>query len=131
MPMKPISLKRLAPSMRISGDTVLMSINDLRKMVQLIAERIAVDESWYLSQYKDVATAVQKGAIPSAAAHYRTTGFNEGRLPVPPEIDDRWYLKTYPDVAKAIQMGQVPSAKEHFIVAGFREGRLPAPSSND
>jgi hypothetical protein len=90
-----------------------------------ILERIEVDEEWYLSKYPDVLTALEDGAVPSAAAHYVRHGYFENRMPYPIEVDEEWYLEQYPDVRTAIERNTFASAQAHFDIAGFAEGRLP------
>lgn len=73
-----------------------------------------VDQPWYFEMYPDVAAA----GI-SAADHYMSTGWAEGRNPCP-LFDTEWYFKNYPDVELA---GANPLW--HFAKIGWREGRNP------
>ena len=87
---------------------------------------VAVDERWYLTQYPDIAEAVQAGSVQSARQHFVHNGFFEGRLPYHMEVDEAWYLAEYPEVAEAIAEGIFESAQQHFNVHGYKEGRLPS-----
>jgi len=46
-----------------------------------------VDERWYLKTYPDVASAVNRGEIPSASEHFEVVGAIEGRAPSPEYLD--------------------------------------------
>jgi hypothetical protein len=83
----------------------------------------AVDETWYLSRYPDVAQAIKQGVFTSAAHHFAASGLAEGRMPFPVELDETDYLARHADVAKAVAAGKLRSAAEHFYTAGFVEGR--------
>jgi len=83
------------------------------------------DEDWYLSAYPDVREAVDGGDFASGWAHFRTTGYLEGRFGHQPTVDAEWYLSMYPDIAEAMLEGKVTSALDHFVEFGYKEGRLP------
>ena len=93
----------------------------------LIISRIHFDENWYLSKYRDVREAIDKGVVASARHHYSRFGYYEHRLPYKIDIDKIWYLQTYPDVQTAVERKHYTSGQAHFEAAGFREGRLPYP----
>lgn len=82
------------------------------------------EESWYLSNYSDLASAIPSKDFPSGFAHFRAIGYLEGRLPIKPEVDTTWYMTNYPDVAAAILQGTFESANQHFMLSGYKEGRL-------
>jgi hypothetical protein len=44
-----------------------------------------VDEAWYLRTYPDVADGIKRGDHVSAADHFITNGYREGRQPIEPE----------------------------------------------
>ena len=83
------------------------------------------DESFYLAINTDIRDAIRNDVIKSAADHYYTTGYFEGRLPRKLVVDEKFYLAENPDVVDAIRKGVIKNAQEHFEYAGFREGRLP------
>jgi hypothetical protein len=90
--------------------------------------RIYFDETWYLTRYRDIREAVEKGVVADARHHYVRFGFYEHRLPYKIDIDAAWYLETYPDVKTAVEKRHYTSGQAHFEAAGFREGRLPYPN---
>ncbi len=95
------------------------------------------DADFYLRTYPDVATAIGKGEVPSAFAHYVQAGRGEGRLthqepgddmvPLLPErFDESWYLSANPDVRDAVVGGHIQSGLQHYRTWGRREGRQPS-----
>jgi hypothetical protein len=112
-----------------SDDGALIAVPEIkfREMLDLLLERVEVDEDWYRAAYSDVDLAVQAGTLSSGRLHYLRAGYFENRLPRRIEVDEAWYLATYPDVARAIANGAVTSAAAHFVRDGYLEGRLPHP----
>jgi hypothetical protein len=47
----------------------------------------AVDESWYRSNYTDIAAAVRRGDIPSGSEHFATIGAEEFRAPASAHVE--------------------------------------------
>lgn len=86
------------------------------------------DEAWYLATNPDVADAIQRGFLNSAAEHFIWFGCHEGRMPREIIVDEQYYLEVYDDVRKAIQAGEIRSAQHHFEARGYWEGRKSAPS---
>jgi hypothetical protein len=133
MPLPP-SVQRLLPSLAIDGGfapgaKVTLSFPDFQALVRRALADVEVDETWYRSQYPDVADGIARGDTPSAIEHYRAFGWLEGRLPIDPKVDEIWYRANNPDVAAGIRDGAVTDAREHFIQFGYREGRAPAPAT--
>jgi hypothetical protein len=89
------------------------------------------DEDNYLHANPDLVGAFPSSAFPDAHAHFISTGYYEGRAPVPMAVDEDWYLATYPDVAQAVALGVLINANERFSRDGSREGRLPADAEID
>lgn len=83
----------------------------------LVRER-PVDERFYVSIYGELPTGM------TAAYHYITLGWKEGRDPNP-WFSTREYLECHPDVAGA---GDVPIS--HYIKSGWREKRKLSPSAH-
>ena len=92
------------------------------KILKYYAED-AVDETWYLARYSDVAAARMNPNF-----HFTEHGRNELRFPnsfaekigaVSTYVDFEWYLKEYPDVAAAGM-----DAQTHFRCYGRGEGRF-------
>ncbi|MCC7260586.1 MAG: cadherin repeat domain-containing protein, partial [Alphaproteobacteria bacterium] len=83
------------------------------------------DTQFYLSANPDVAQMIEDGVIASAAEHFITIGFGEGRSPSS-FFDVHFYLTANPDVAAAVEAGQT-SAFEHFLDHGGSELRAPSP----
>ncbi len=103
----------------------------LRKLLTTLAAAMPFDETFYLSNYPDVAEAHASGAIEDLRTHFVEVGFFEGRIGSRPEVDEAYYTTTYPDVAQAILRGDVPSGTEHYMRAGIAEGRVPNPALLD
>ena len=82
-----------------------------------MANSIAFDEQFYLTQNPDVAAAVSKGLFASGQEHYNEFGRYEQRDPNA-YFDTSFYLGEYPDVAAS---GINPF--QHFLQAGAAEGR--------
>jgi hypothetical protein len=102
-----------------------MAHQDFIDLVKLMLRVVPINESWYLSQYPDVARAVKQGVYKSAKHHFVEEGYFEGRAPYEFAVDEDWYRRAYPDIAAGIRSGALGSAKEHFVEYGYREGRLP------
>lgn len=81
------------------------------------------DESYYLSNYPDVAAAVKAGTVASGLQHFQQFGLAEGRVLVSPFYKEESYLQTNPDVAAAVNAGTIKSGLQHFIQSGETEGR--------
>lgn len=75
-----------------------------------------IDQAWYFERYPDV-----QAAFETAAAHYMSVGWAEGRAPNA-YFDSEWYLNQNPDVELA---GLNPLV--HYHELGWREGRKPHP----
>ena len=107
--------------------TVSASYTQFTVLIRTLLQGIEVDEAWYLSQYPDVAEAIQKGVVGSAREHFLNDGYFEGRLPFLIKVDEAWYLEQNPGVADYVSRGELESAQKHFIDNGYREGRKPRP----
>ncbi|MEL6398058.1 MAG: cadherin-like domain-containing protein [Cyanobacteria bacterium J06626_4] len=83
------------------------------------------DESFYLSQNPDVASAVAAGGLSSGYQHFVTAGINEGRNPSV-LYNEAFYLSANPDIAAAVNAGGVASGLAHFLNSGHIEGRDPS-----
>lgn len=107
---------------------VSIAYDDFIQVVRMLVADAEVDEAWYLSQYPDVAKAIEEGNVESARRHFVDDGYFEGRLPFPMAVNESWYLEQNPDVAEGIRQGLFDSATQHFISDGYREGRRPTPT---
>ncbi|MGD1944114.1 MAG: cadherin-like domain-containing protein [Leptolyngbyaceae cyanobacterium] len=83
------------------------------------------DESFYLSQNPDVASAVAAGELSSGYQHFVTAGINEGRNPSV-LYNEAFYLSANLDIAAAVNAGGVASGLAHFLNSGHIEGRDPS-----
>lgn len=109
-----------------SGAEEIVIGYDLFKVIlRAAASTIRLDEAWYLSRYKDVATAVRAGDWKNGKQHYIHQGYLENRLPYNILVDEKFYLNRNPDVAASVAKGKWHSAQQHFESSGFEEGRLP------
>jgi len=82
------------------------------------------DEKYYLEKNPDVAEALARRTISSAADHFRTRGYFEGRLGAPVKVDRDFYLSSYPDIAKAYARGLLKDLESHYEETGQHEGRF-------
>jgi len=98
------------------GDNVDAQIIRLNILAEA-AKGIGFDESFYLSRYPDVASAVTSGLIQSASFHYDEYGWREGRDPNA-DFDTSYYLENNLDVAA---VGINPLF--HYGNYGYLEGR--------
>lgn len=83
------------------------------------------DETFYLSKYEDVATAVASGAFETGYDHFTQFGLTEGREPSS-LFDTGFYLDNNPDVAEAVDRGDIRNGLLHFLRVGHLEGRDPS-----
>ncbi|NEQ42860.1 MAG: hypothetical protein F6K00_04570 [Leptolyngbya sp. SIOISBB] len=81
------------------------------------------DETAYLSDYPDVAAAVQQDVYQYGFEHFVLFGISEGRA-LSNWFDADYYLAQNADVAAAVSSGQM-TAIEHFLWFGHRENRDP------
>ena len=113
-----------------------MPIRGKRKKFQFMskARRLpdGFNEASYLAANQDVASAVERGTVESGAAHWRTSGYLEGRPlepmfehypELPQEFDEQSYLDLNPDVKANVASGGFLSGAEHFRFKGFKENR--------
>ena len=116
----------LTERLKASDEEVKVPRQLLDRLLDLYISFWDFDEDWYLVSYPDVRTAVAQGEFSSGWAHFRATGYLEGRFGAPPVVDSDWYLSMYPDVAQAMLEGKIHSATEHFESHGYAEGRFPS-----
>jgi hypothetical protein len=90
-----------------------------------------LDEAWYLKTYSDIAQAVAKGEVPSAAVHFREHGYFEDRRPRAFVVDEDWYRRKYPDVAADVRRRVIQSCSVHYSDTGYAEGRIPTPQEEE
>lgn len=79
-------------------------------------------ETYYLSQYRDVETAVQSGIFTSGFQHFNSVGKFEGRDPSL-FFSNSYYLQQNADVAAAVSGGAFRSGFEHYELFGQFETR--------
>lgn len=84
------------------------------------------DESYYLSQNPDVATAVASGTLKSGLQHFQQFGNGEERNPCP-WFNETYYLDRNPDVAAAVKQGKWQSGLAHYLQFGQLEHRNTCP----
>ena len=82
------------------------------------------DETYYLAENPDVASAVKAGIFTSGYQHFLLSGDKEGRNPNS-LFNTEYYLAHNTDVENAIQDHLITSAWDHFISYGQYEGRSP------
>ena len=81
------------------------------------------DETYYLSQYSDIATAVNRGAWQNGFDHFVTFGLAEGRNPSL-YYNEAFYLENNRDVAAAVEAGIHSSGLSHYLNFGHYENRV-------
>jgi hypothetical protein len=131
-------IKKMFPSFEIdpgkkssssASGTLELSIDDLRKILDVVLAGVRVDEAWYLSQVPELRRDLQSGKFKSALDHYLLHGYLEGRLPERPIVHEKFYLQENPDIAAAVKSGKIKSAFDHFLRNGYAEGRRPVPNA--
>ncbi len=86
------------------------------------------DESFYIANNADVASAVAQGAFRSGRHHFDAAGKREGRAGCACEFDEAYYLGANADVAAAVVSGAFASGRHHFARTGAAEGRRGCPA---
>ena len=115
-------LRLIAREVRVEGGSVCLPRTVLTDLfLQVFGD--LVDEDWYLQRYPDVADAVSRGLVETAALHYAQAGIYEGRMPYRVRLDNADYLENHSDVRASIRDGAFRSALDHFVQVGFGEGR--------
>jgi hypothetical protein len=120
-----LNLKVIVPSSRASY--VAVEKHYWQSAFEVRLSEIDVDETWYLAQNPDVASALEKRVIRDARQHYCQSGYFEHRMPYKIEVQPEWYMTQYPDVREAVKQGAFVSAQDHFEKLGYQEGRHPYP----
>lgn len=86
--------------------------------------RNGFDETLYLANNTDVASAVRNGTLASGWDHFQLYGEREGRDPNA-LFDTDYYLAHNRDVAAAVARGDI-TAWSHYSNYGWKEGRDPS-----
>jgi hypothetical protein len=107
------------------GETITMSRDMFRMLIEAAAKSLLFDPEWYRTEYPDVAAAIESGDVESEIEHYASFGYEEGRMPAYLTVDESRYLTQNSDVAQAIEAGEMPGAETHFNEIGYLEGRAP------
>lgn len=121
----------LLKSMRISRDRmnsqakVAIDIRIVRALLLNLARYIPFEESYYLSQNPDIASAHAAGTITDLHEHFAETGFFEGRVGAHSPVDEAFYAAEYNDIEPAIRRGDITSGADHYQRSGAAEGRVP------
>lgn len=95
-----------------------------------ISISLLFDETYYLCQNPDVASAVAHGTFSSGYEHFIASGWLEGRNPSI-LFDEDYYLSQYSDVAQAIAIGEFSSGFQHYVLDGHEDGRNPSEAFNE
>jgi hypothetical protein len=82
-----------------------------------------VHEAWYCERYPDVHAAILAGNVKSAAVHFRTAGYREGRHPAKLAFDPEFYFDQYKDIAASFERSDSAGLQRHFETKGYFEGR--------
>lgn len=118
-------------SMRISRERmnsqakVAIDIRIVRALLLNLARYIPFEESYYLAQNPDIASAHASGTILDLHEHFAETGFFEGRVGAASPVDEAFYAAEYNDIEPAIRRGAIKSGADHYQHSGAAEGRVP------
>ncbi len=114
------------------ADTVTVSAQYLTFLLRrLLSDGVAVDQAWYQDRYLDIRGAVMAGQVASPEAHYRGTGWLEGRLPHEVAFDAAWYYGHYDDLHAVFDADDVDGLRYHFYTRGYFEGRAGVATALD
>lgn len=83
------------------------------------------DENFYLTTYRDVASAVSSDGLKSGLEHYQLRGFREGRSGF--NFNAQWFCIAYPDAAREVGNGEYLDLAHQYVMAGAARGYLPQP----
>jgi hypothetical protein len=70
-----------------------------------------------------VHAAILAGNVKSAAMHFRTAGYREGRHPAKLAFDPDFYFDRYKDIAASFDRADTEGLQRHFETKGYFEGR--------
>ena len=104
-------------------DTVCISTNAIRKLIECAVLMHPVNEPEYLKDNPDVQAAILSGDLKNATQHYRVAGYYENRLPGRMDFDPDWYHSNYADIAQTFAPSQKKEMYEHYRSSGYIEGR--------
>lgn len=85
----------------------------------------AFDPEFYLSTHADVSSGLGAANVDGARHHYKTFGFEEGRLPF--RLDQEWYARSYPMAALEVAQGDYRDFPHHYLAVGRARGYRPTP----
>jgi hypothetical protein len=107
----------------LNAKQVKVSTSGLIYLLTGVLNQVHVDEEWYTTKYPDVHAAVLSGDTPSAATHFRETGYLEGRLPFRLPFDPQFYFEQYKDLATVFHRDDEEALENHYQTKGYHEGR--------
>jgi hypothetical protein len=107
----------------LESSSVTISVFALKRLLSEVLTHVSVDERWYADRYPDVHAATLAGDIASPAAHFKASGYLEGRLPTALAFDPLYYFATYPDLATVFDASDTAGLRRHFETKGYFEGR--------
>lgn len=115
-----ISRERLNSQAKVAID-----IRIVRALLLNLARYVPFEESYYLAQNSDIASAYAAGTITDLHEHFAEAGFFEGRVGAPSPVDEAFYAAEYGDIEPGIRRGDIVSAADHYQRSGAAEGRIP------
>jgi hypothetical protein len=107
----------------LNSRKVQVSVEGLLRLLSVILNRVKVDEEWYKERYVDVSASILSRDTDSAGAHFRLSGYLEGRLPCKLAFDPAYYFAQYSDLASTFAASDVNELRVHYETKGYFEGR--------
>lgn len=107
----------------LESENVKISVFALKRLLSEVLAYVPVNDRWYADKYPDVHAATLAGDIESPAAHFKVSGYLEGRLPGALAFDPQYYFTTYPDLATVFDASDSVGLRRHFETKGYYEGR--------
>jgi hypothetical protein len=107
----------------LQSPKVTVSSHGLMCLLQEALADVEVDEAWYNERYPDVYAAILAGNVKSAAVHFRTAGYREGRHPARLAFDPDFYYDQYKDIGSNFDRADAAGLQRHFETRGYFEGR--------
>ncbi|MEJ0046134.1 MAG: hypothetical protein WDN04_08415 [Rhodospirillales bacterium] len=112
----------------LSAKSVPVPVDGLKYLISEMLRHVYVDEVWYVKRYPDVAAAILSGDMASAAAHFRISGYFEGRLPAELPFDPKYYIQQYSDLSSVFTASDDDALRHHYETKGYYEGRAGVPT---
>ena len=107
------------------NSTVQVPLRFLKMLLQISSAAEQFDESLYVNNFNDVASAIKAGTFVSGAQHYLAVGYFEGRRNPNVPLDESWYIENYEGVFSQISSYGLSSVMDHYLTIGMKNGYAP------